>query len=121
MLKFQQRQISRMLPIPSSCMFLGFSVLPLTYDKIHVSPPLSWYSRKPVLFLPAAPPSTRGSGGEGQQEDFDDSLDRHVNDVLQRRFKFRRTIRGIWSFLKTRRSNFLPWCFKSQPTLQPWG
>jgi hypothetical protein len=31
-----------------------------------------------------------------------DELDRHVEDVLKRRNKFRRVMKGVWAFLKTR-------------------
>lgn len=30
-----------------------------------------------------------------------DALDQHVEDVLSRRDKFRRTMQGLWAFLKT--------------------
>jgi hypothetical protein len=36
--------------------------------------------------------------------EFEDSLDRHVNDVLESPSKLRRTMMGIWSFLKTRKT-----------------
>jgi hypothetical protein len=31
-----------------------------------------------------------------------DELDRHVHDVLKRKNKFRRVMKGVWAFLKTR-------------------
>jgi hypothetical protein len=35
-------------------------------------------------------------------DDMDESLDRHVEDVLTGRSKVKRTLQGVWSFLKTR-------------------
>lgn len=40
----------------------------------------------------------------GDEPVFEDSLDRHVDDVLKRPSKLRRTLMGVWSFLKTRQS-----------------
>ncbi|KAJ8086745.1 hypothetical protein PM082_005568 [Marasmius tenuissimus] len=59
-------------------------------------PPLAWYSRKPVVMLSDPAPSA-GDPERG----FEDSLDRHVDDVMRRRDKIRRTLLGVWSFLKT--------------------
>ncbi|KAF8205070.1 hypothetical protein BJ912DRAFT_840380 [Pholiota molesta] len=64
-----------------------------------VIPPSSWYSRKPVAVLPSLPRKTDDSENS---EEFDDILDRHVDDVLKRPSKIRRTLMGVWSFLKTR-------------------
>ncbi|GLB33910.1 putative RNA pol II promoter Fmp27 protein [Lyophyllum shimeji] len=67
-------------------------------------PPQSWLSRKPVLVLTGPPPSTAVEDRElgGHREKYlQDSLDRHVDDVLRRPSKFRRTMQGVWSFLKT--------------------
>ncbi|THV08448.1 hypothetical protein K435DRAFT_11158 [Dendrothele bispora CBS 962.96] len=61
-------------------------------------PPLSWYSRKPVVMLSAPPPSGDEECAESVLED---SLDRHVEDVMKRRAMIKRTLRGVWSFLKT--------------------
>ena len=67
----------------------------------RLSPPLSFYSRKPVVVLPRT----------GRELDVDDAslqttstdeLDRHVHDVLKRKNKFRRVMKGVWAFLKTR-------------------
>lgn len=33
----------------------------------------------------------------------EDDLDRHVEEILGRRAKFRRTLQGVWGFLKTRK------------------
>ncbi|KAJ3512536.1 hypothetical protein NLJ89_g3460 [Agrocybe chaxingu] len=63
-----------------------------------VIPPSSWYSRRPVVVLPTVP--LRSDDGE-DGEQFEDSLDRHVDDVLKRPSKVRRTLMGVWSFLKT--------------------
>jgi len=65
-------------------------------------PPLSWYSRKPVVVLS----SLQTVGGDEEQGDrpgkeYEDSLDRHVEDILKRPSKFKRTMKGVWSFLKT--------------------
>ena len=67
-------------------------------------PPSSLYSRKPIVVLPTAPalPEDVEKG-----EIFDHSLDRHVNDVLKHPSKIRRTMMGIWSFLKTRKCGVL--------------
>lgn len=65
------------------------------------SPPSSWYSRKPVIALPSTP-KCQSEGGEP----FEDLLDRHVDDVLKRPSKIRRTLLGVWSFLKTRMCQF---------------
>lgn len=34
----------------------------------------------------------------------EDALDRHVEDLLARPSKIRRTLQGLWSFIKTRAS-----------------
>ncbi|TFY83946.1 hypothetical protein EWM64_g71 [Hericium alpestre] len=58
-------------------------------------PPLDFYSRKPVMVLPRLDRDVeRGT-------DSRDELDRHVEDVLRKRDKFRRIMQGVWSFLKT--------------------
>jgi hypothetical protein len=63
-------------------------------------PPFAFYSRKPVFILPRS----------GRDQDLDgasvhtastDELDRHVHDVLKRKQKFRRVMKGVWAFLKT--------------------
>ncbi|KAF8076500.1 hypothetical protein FPV67DRAFT_1664763 [Lyophyllum atratum] len=67
-------------------------------------PPLLWYSRKPVLVLTGPPPSDSAGDPEldgHREKHLQDSLDRHVDDVLRRPSKFRRTMKGVWSFLKT--------------------
>lgn len=33
----------------------------------------------------------------------EDELDRHVEDCLSRRQKFKRIMQGVWAFLKTRK------------------
>ncbi|KAJ7764982.1 hypothetical protein DFH07DRAFT_811020 [Mycena maculata] len=66
-------------------------------------PPMSWYSRKPVVTLSS--PSTTDVSDPEQPErpgrEYEDSLDRHVDDVLKNPSKFRRTMKGVWTFLKT--------------------
>ncbi|KAG1768118.1 hypothetical protein EDD22DRAFT_257356 [Suillus occidentalis] len=69
-------------------------------------PPSSFYSRKPVIAL-FYPSGRQGQGiasaGHAQFgfDDMDESLDRHVEDVLTGRSKVKRTLQGVWSFLKT--------------------
>ncbi|KAG1755596.1 hypothetical protein EDB19DRAFT_1842996 [Suillus lakei] len=69
-------------------------------------PPSSFYSRKPVIAL-FYPSGRQGwdmeSAGRAQFEfdGMDESLDRHVEDVLTGRSKVKRTLQGVWSFLKT--------------------
>lgn len=69
-------------------------------------PPSSFYSRKPVIAL-FYPSGRQGrdmeSAGHAQFEfdGMDESLDRHVEDVLTGRSKVKRTLQGVWSFLKT--------------------
>lgn len=41
---------------------------------------------------------------EKHEEQYEDALDRHVDDVLKSPSKWRRTMMGVWSFLKTRTS-----------------
>ena len=88
------------------------------------SPPLEWYSRKPVVVLPCrsrrereraardrASAAEQGRAGEKEpsaggtgagEEEEEDNLDMHVEDVLRKRDRFRRVMRGVWSFVKTR-------------------
>lgn len=47
----------------------------------------------------SAPPR---QAADAEKNPFEDALDRHVDDVLQRPSKWRRTLMGVWSFLKTR-------------------
>ncbi|KAF8165252.1 hypothetical protein B0H34DRAFT_688456 [Crassisporium funariophilum] len=63
-----------------------------------IIPPSNWYSRKPVVVLPSARRRIRDNE---EPEELEDSLDRHVDDVLKRPSKARRTLMGVWSFLKT--------------------
>lgn len=46
------------------------------------------------------------SAGHTQFDDMHESLDRHVEDVLTGRSKVKRTLQGVWSFLKTRQCIF---------------
>jgi hypothetical protein len=41
--------------------------------------------------------------GDGLQ----DPLDRHVDSVLRKPARFKRTMQGVWSFLRTRKVNLL--------------
>ena len=71
-------------------------------------PPLSFYSRKPVVVLPklrkrrktAEDPEKAGISKD--EHAGEDALDQHVEDVLRKRDKFRRVMQGVWSFVKTR-------------------
>ncbi|KAG2156153.1 hypothetical protein DEU56DRAFT_222498 [Suillus clintonianus] len=69
-------------------------------------PQTSFYSRKPVIAL-FYPGGRQGwdaeSVGHAQFEfdGMDESLDRHIEDVLTGRAKVKRTLQGVWSFLKT--------------------
>ncbi|KAJ7498809.1 hypothetical protein FB451DRAFT_11090 [Mycena latifolia] len=66
-------------------------------------PPTSWYSRKPVVTL-SSPSKVDVSDPEQPDRpgrEYEDSLDRHVEDVLNKPAKFRRTMKGVWTFLKT--------------------
>jgi hypothetical protein len=64
----------------------------------RLSPPLSFYSRKPVVVLPR----TVEVDDASMRTASTDELDRHVHDVLKRKNKFRRVMKGVWAFLKTR-------------------
>ncbi|KAJ7283543.1 hypothetical protein C8J57DRAFT_1292856 [Mycena rebaudengoi] len=66
-------------------------------------PPLSWYSRKPVVMLssPSVIDVSDDEQGTHPEKEFEDSLDRHVEDVLDKPSKFKRTMKGVWAFLKT--------------------
>lgn len=65
-----------------------------------ISPPLPLDLRRPAVFLPEAP---RIIPGEDARSVHEDDLDRHVEDVLTRRQQVRRTLQGIWAFVKTRK------------------
>ncbi|KNZ81532.1 hypothetical protein J132_00498 [Termitomyces sp. J132] len=69
-------------------------------------PPNFWYCRRPVVEINYQPcPTSEGTlesrGGERPDKQLQDSLDRHVDDVLRNPSRFRRTMLGVWSFLKT--------------------
>ena len=69
------------------------------FQLILLSP--SFFSRKPVLELPRS--AERGDvEGASVHTESTDELDRHVHDVLKRKNKFRRVMKGVWAFLKTR-------------------
>ncbi|KAJ2930173.1 hypothetical protein H1R20_g6917, partial [Candolleomyces eurysporus] len=55
----------------------------------------------PFSSEPQSMDDQRPSRQDKESEQFEDALDRHVDDVLQRPSKVRRTFMGIWSFLKT--------------------
>ncbi|EIN10431.1 hypothetical protein PUNSTDRAFT_99948 [Punctularia strigosozonata HHB-11173 SS5] len=62
-----------------------------------VIPPLSFYSRKPVVVLPKRSAPSRAENGEYTL----DELDTHVEDVLTKKQQFKRIMRGVWAFCKT--------------------
>nr|VWO95170.1 Uncharacterized protein [Ganoderma boninense] len=72
-----------------------------------VVPPLSFYSRKPVVVLPQPTKKNKKQvdaekgSGDAPENLSEDALDQHVQDVLSKRAKFRRMMAGVWSFLKT--------------------
>jgi len=53
-------------------------------------PPLHIYNRRPTISLPKPP-----------EEGGPDELGDHVEDLLHRKAAIKRTLRGVWSFLKT--------------------
>ncbi|KAG6831128.1 hypothetical protein H0H92_012553 [Tricholoma furcatifolium] len=57
-------------------------------------PPNMWYSRKPVVQL-SRPPSRISELGGQSLKPLEDTLDRHVDDVLQRPSKLRRTMMAM--------------------------
>lgn len=68
-----------------------------------ISPPIGVYSRKPVVVLPRIPATQRSKDLESSKGIHEDDLDRHVEDVLNRQSKFRRTMSGVWAFIKARK------------------
>ena len=60
-------------------------------------PPIGVYSRKPVVFLPKVSVSDAERASTHE-----DDLDRRVEEVLSKRIIIRRTLRGVWAFVKTR-------------------
>ncbi|KIP10738.1 hypothetical protein PHLGIDRAFT_22173 [Phlebiopsis gigantea 11061_1 CR5-6] len=66
-----------------------------------VFPPLDWYSRKCTVVLPDLPKRSSRAGGAEEGQVHEDNLDRHVEDVLSKRDKFRRIMQGVWAFMKT--------------------
>ncbi len=69
---------------------------------LWLSPPLAFYSRKPVVTLARSRESDIENASVRTASM--DELDRHVHDVLERRRKnkYRRVLKGLWAFLKTR-------------------
>ncbi|KAF7301767.1 hypothetical protein MIND_00742300 [Mycena indigotica] len=62
--------------------------------------PPTWYSIKPVVTLSSPPQGFESADRPGKE--YEDSLDRHVEDLLKRPSKIRRTLKGVWAFVKTR-------------------
>jgi hypothetical protein len=71
----------------------------LMFQLIPCLSPPGFFTRKPVVDLPR---SGRGVDGTSVHTTSTDELDRHVHDVLKRKNKFRRVMKGVWAFLKTR-------------------
>ena len=86
------------------CASTMFIVFRANFDKT-TSPPIGVYSRKPIMVLPRSAGSSPISSLE-KGSVHEDDLDRHVEDVLARESKFRRTMSGVWAFMKTRKSKF---------------
>ncbi|KAJ7368404.1 hypothetical protein DFH08DRAFT_831328 [Mycena albidolilacea] len=65
--------------------------------------PPTWYSRKPVVTLssPETIDESDPERGARPGKEYEDSLDRHVDDLLNKPSKFKRTMKGVWAFLKT--------------------
>ncbi|KAI0307282.1 hypothetical protein B0F90DRAFT_1932074 [Multifurca ochricompacta] len=63
-------------------------------------PPISFYSRKPVVVLPRTEREQDIEAASVHTASTDE-LDRHVHDVLKRKQKFRRVMKGVWAFLRT--------------------
>ncbi|KAJ7638918.1 hypothetical protein FB45DRAFT_740283 [Roridomyces roridus] len=74
------------------------STLTNAANAIYCGPPMSWYSRKPVVTLSS---HSVEDLNDPEQAGGRDDLDRHVEDVLNNRSKIRRTLKGVWTFLKT--------------------
>ena len=53
-----------------------------------------------MVFL--STPPARLSGIDQGKQGHEDDLDRHVQEVLGRRERIRRTLKGVWVFVKTR-------------------
>ncbi|KAI0723244.1 hypothetical protein C8Q76DRAFT_722203 [Earliella scabrosa] len=68
-----------------------------------VIPPLSFYSRKPVVVLPRTRKKRKKADDaeKGKEIEHENALDQHVEDVLRKRDRFRRVMQGVWSFVKT--------------------
>lgn len=62
-----------------------------------IVPPITGYSwfRKPMVTLDDGPRDLETASVH------EDALDRHVDDVMRRRARFKRIMKGVWSFLKT--------------------
>jgi hypothetical protein len=54
--------------------------------------------------LTPVPSPIDGEAAELGEPHYENMLDRHVDDVLKRPSKLRRTMKGVWTFLKTRES-----------------
>ncbi|KAL1675532.1 hypothetical protein EV122DRAFT_268164 [Schizophyllum commune] len=67
------------------------------------APPITGYPkfRKPIVTLDDGPRDLETASHH------EDALDRHVEDVMRRRARFKRIMKGVWSFLKTPIYGFL--------------
>lgn len=50
------------------------------------------------------PKRKKAAGDPEKGETHEDNLDRHVEDVLSKRDQYRRILKGVWAFMKTRES-----------------
>ncbi|EPQ59465.1 hypothetical protein GLOTRDRAFT_70926 [Gloeophyllum trabeum ATCC 11539] len=64
-------------------------------------PPLSLYSRKPIVSLPQSPALGAEDVEKSRGASHMDDLDHHVESVLSKRQVFKRTMKGVWAFVKT--------------------
>lgn len=56
-----------------------------------------------MIVLPDVPEVSSSTGDAEKGQINEDNLDRHVEDCLRKRDKFRRIMRGVWTFMKTRK------------------
>ena len=56
--------------------------------------------------LPDIPIRKSAAGDAEKGQSHEDNLDRHVEDVLSKRDQYRRILKGVWAFMKTRESLF---------------
>lgn len=72
------------------------------------SPPVDVFERRPTVVLPVTPgPATPKNGSLRSDTPHADDLDKHVSHVLSKRQVFKRIMRGVWAYMKTRGCHFL--------------